>query len=182
MIAVMGMHRSGTSMVAGLLHHAGFKSRNTLDADKWNPPGYFEDVAVMRTNDVILWQNGRGAWDNPPEVIREGIRQFPPVDLVKDPRFCITWPAWDTEGVKVVKVLRDPSAICESLSRRDGFDKKKALGLTWKYLTAMDTIEGLELHYEDLLEGEGIDKLSLYVGLRIPADSIDPKLNRCGEV
>ncbi len=44
-ILVLGTPRSGTSCVAGILHHLGVvMGEQFLEADDWNPAGYFQDV------------------------------------------------------------------------------------------------------------------------------------------
>src|SRR5690348_8758134 len=45
---VAGMHRSGTSMVAGILAKGGIAmGRELLSGDAANPAGYFEDIAFL---------------------------------------------------------------------------------------------------------------------------------------
>lgn len=44
-ILVLGTPRSGTSAVAGVLHHLGLPmGERLLEADDWNPAGYFQDA------------------------------------------------------------------------------------------------------------------------------------------
>jgi hypothetical protein len=46
---VLGTPRSGTSAVAGVLHHLGLPMGDELlAADDWNPAGYFQDAAFER--------------------------------------------------------------------------------------------------------------------------------------
>lgn len=47
-IVVAGMHRSGTSMMAGLLARLGVQMGQTLiEPDPHNPLGYFEDADIV---------------------------------------------------------------------------------------------------------------------------------------
>lgn len=65
-VIVLGIHRSGTSMVAGMLHHLGVSMGDVLiNADKYNPKGYFEDLVFVKINEDILTVAG-GSWDVPP--------------------------------------------------------------------------------------------------------------------
>jgi len=63
-IIVLGMHRSGTSALAGLLHSNGIVMGNEKKKDfypppmKENPKGFFENVRFRRKNDLILGRNG----------------------------------------------------------------------------------------------------------------------------
>ena len=63
-VIVLGMHRSGTSMLAGLLVQAGglISPGELLLANSANPLGYFENRNVMFQNDVWLTEQGF-AWD-----------------------------------------------------------------------------------------------------------------------
>jgi GT2 family glycosyltransferase len=54
-LVVTGMHRSGTSFVASLLHAAGYPMGETLlAADRHNGRGYFEDVEFLELNRRML--------------------------------------------------------------------------------------------------------------------------------
>lgn len=43
-ILVMGVPRSGTSAVAGVLHHLGVNMGRSLEANAWNERGFFQDA------------------------------------------------------------------------------------------------------------------------------------------
>ena len=52
---VLGFGRSGTSLMGGLLYHAGYFLGNHLHpARATNPKGFFEDVVINRINELIL--------------------------------------------------------------------------------------------------------------------------------
>ena len=58
-IVVLGMHRSGTSAVAGTLTKLGGAApKHLLTADSGNPRGYFESVAFMEFHDELLASAG----------------------------------------------------------------------------------------------------------------------------
>lgn len=65
-IVVLGAHRSGTSVTAGLLHLLGVSMGPRLrEADDKNPTGYFEDQEFLALNDDILMAAGGGPWKPP---------------------------------------------------------------------------------------------------------------------
>src|SRR6185295_14229625 len=67
-VCVTGMHRSGTSVVAGALALLGAslgEPSRLLKAGADNPKGYFEIRAVVELDDELLAHLG-GAWDQPP--------------------------------------------------------------------------------------------------------------------
>src|SRR6185503_2312642 len=70
-ICIAGMHRSGTSMVAGLLQACGlFLGREEeLGFDSNNGEPHFENVRFVALNDEILSRLG-GSWNNPPAFPR----------------------------------------------------------------------------------------------------------------
>lgn len=54
-IAVVGMHRSGTSLLASLLHRSGCRmGEMLLPGDSNNRPGYFEDLEFLNVNRRML--------------------------------------------------------------------------------------------------------------------------------
>src|SRR5687768_18097338 len=67
-VAVVGMHRSGTSMVAKLLQQAGLNlgdETNLMPPAEENPEGFYEHLEFVRLNDEVLNAAGAG-WDCPP--------------------------------------------------------------------------------------------------------------------
>jgi hypothetical protein len=109
-IAVTGMHRTGTSMVARALRFAGVylgDDRDLLEPAPDNPDGFFEHAGFVRLDDDLLEATG-GSWDQPPPLgpmaaddARVTELQSAARDLVtslavehpwgwKDPRTCLT--------------------------------------------------------------------------------------------
>ena len=67
-VCVTGMHRSGTSFVAGALRFLGVSlgdPARLLKPGPDNPLGYFEIASLMQLDDEVLAHLG-GAWDQPP--------------------------------------------------------------------------------------------------------------------
>ena len=68
-VLVLGMHRSGTSALAGALEAMGFAvgpDDDVMPADVGDPEGYFELLSIVRANDDLLARFG-GRWDSPPD-------------------------------------------------------------------------------------------------------------------
>ncbi|MEQ9258613.1 MAG: hypothetical protein RIG84_05905 [Roseovarius sp.] len=58
-IVVAGFHRSGTSSVAGMLHHSGISAGNDLlDAKEDNPKGYYESWGLVNLHDGLMTRKG----------------------------------------------------------------------------------------------------------------------------
>src|ERR1700748_2976905 len=67
-ICIAGAHRSGTSMLARLLHSSGLNlgpEKDMMPPAADNPDGFWENLQFVRLNDELLNSAG-GAWDLPP--------------------------------------------------------------------------------------------------------------------
>lgn len=153
-VIVLGMHRSGTSALAGALNILGVDlGENLLIPDEYNVKGFYENWGMVNINIEILNFIG-GDWHNPTPFeenwwksehlgfIRERISSFlmtfndKALIGFKDPRLCRLLPIWLIEmeklSIKPVFVipLRDPYEVCSSLKKRDCFSREKSL-LLW---------------------------------------------------
>lgn len=176
MIIITGCHRSGTSLVGQLLADAGFNVGNSLKADKHNSKGYYEDWNTIIKNERLL--NIYGAkWDNPPDQLDNGIAQMiPEFDVIKDPRFSLTFNAWVwPEDTLLIKVKRKEHGVVKSLMKRNGFSEQKAKNIYRVYNERLDKIKWknqITVHYEDLLRGS-MRKLNNFVGKKLNPGLID---------
>jgi len=65
---VIGAPRSGTSLVAGILHNNGIKMTPTVISDqRIQPKGYYEDGRFAHINDGFI-QTARGSLFDPPKI------------------------------------------------------------------------------------------------------------------
>jgi hypothetical protein len=160
-IAVLGMHRSGTSMVTRMLAACGLQvgpSSELLGPSSENPTGYWERRPMVLLNDVVLDRIGL-AWDHvpalPPEgwetsavlddalvTARELVGAFPADGTWgwKDPRTSITLPFWeramgegDDARASVVVCARNPLDVAASLATRGGMSPRHAFALWHAY-------------------------------------------------
>lgn len=138
---IAGMHRTGTSMVAQLLHLCGLylgPEADLVPPAPDNPEGFWENIHFVGVNELILRTLG-GAWDRPPEFppgweghpdLRE--MSLAATDLIerfaphapwgwKDPRNSLTLPFWLRllPELRVVVCLRNPLEVARSLQARD---------------------------------------------------------------
>jgi hypothetical protein len=144
-VAVLGMHRSGTSSAAGALVRLGAEPPKHLIAPNAdNEKGYCESQVIMDLNDSILaaggsdWKDWRkfdldkiGALTANALHIRARAAlagEFGDVGLavMKDPRMCRLMPFWgqvfeDAKwSVRALLPIRSPLEVGWSLGRRDG--------------------------------------------------------------
>ena len=152
---ILGMHRSGTSALSGMLHHLGAELPQTLmPATERNPKGYFESLEIQKFDDQLLkaaqsswqdWRPLRPEWFASPagQALRPEAREVltaefgeAPLIVIKDPRICRMVPFWDEvardTGYTPCYILthRNPMEVARSLVSRDSIDMSKAL-LLW---------------------------------------------------
>lgn len=146
-ICVLGMHRSGTSCVTGLLEDAGVFLGNVSKQNPHNRKGNQENKAIMQLHDAVLAANG-GSWDAPPQgAVRWDADQRAALQTIlqhyqgrgpwafKDPRSLFTLSAWQDAipGLKYVGTFRHPGAVAQSLYRRGGIAPEKGFELWRRY-------------------------------------------------
>lgn len=155
-IFVLGCHRSGTSLVAGLLvEAAGVSMGELMPATPDNPLGYYEAIGVVDAHRDLLRQMDRD-WTCPPDgfdpatmdlgALREQVavhRQLPQPWAVKDPRSMFLLGAWAHLGVQHVRalaVLRPVADTIRSIQRRDGIREDRAEAIVAAYLSRLVSI------------------------------------------
>ena len=133
-IFVLGCHRSGTSVVAGLLYHAcGVSMGELMPPTEDNPLGYYEALGVVDAHRDLLAQMERD-WTCPPSTFEPGSldlsalaeqidihKQLPGVWAMKDPRSMFLLPAWSHLGldrVRLVAVVRPTVDTVRSIEAR----------------------------------------------------------------
>lgn len=149
-LVVLGMHRSGTSGVAGLLARMGAYPgpEDDLLVGPDNPNGHYESGRLHGACLRRLAAAG-GDWKRPPDEappaavdafrreVAALLDSFEPQRpwLIKEPRLCLlarellpllTRPVF-------VLVVREPHAVADSLAARDGFARADALALWERY-------------------------------------------------
>jgi len=148
-VIVLGMHRSGTSVISGILHlnHILMGSSSTFKPKPLpqNPKGFYENFEFRKLNDQILNEvnyNVKSFNSNIPfpyphkktenkmeNLIRNQIKKYNHWGW-KDPRTCLTLDHWidiilkfrNKKNIKVVFTIREPFSVANSLKNRDNID------------------------------------------------------------
>ena len=143
-ILVAGMHRSGTSALAGALNLLGIPLGNRLlEPGPDNPKGYWEhrDIVVVhqrllaalgsRWDDVRAlpdgWLSSEPARRSAAAIAEIVTRDFAgkPLWAVKDPRLCRLLPLWfevlEKTGIRplIMFMIRDPGEVSASIAARN---------------------------------------------------------------
>jgi GT2 family glycosyltransferase len=140
LVVILGIHRSGTSLLAGGVEALGFDLRLENDeSDKHNPTGYKEQAEIRTFNDRLLshletswddwsFRSGLINWDTPDmyywvlEALEILARVFAGGHkcALKDPRITTLFPFWQrvlsktTWKVRFLLVLRNPEEVAIS--------------------------------------------------------------------
>lgn len=187
-VMILGMHRSGTSALAGSLREAGLYMGDVLDGGfALNPKGLQEPESIIFMHEDLLRANG-GAWHDPPAQIEwrrlhSSVRRLfiesrrgHGVWGFKEPRTLLVAEAWieDLPDWTGVGIFRDPREVAVSIHRRNGFPVEKGLRLWQTYNARL-----LDLHRRHgvaLMEfttsasqmRAGIARLAAHAGLHPP--------------
>ncbi|MCY1210724.1 hypothetical protein D9M72_224180 [compost metagenome] len=157
-LVVLGMHRSGTSLLSAGLEALGADfGDNLIPAREDNPKGYWEDARLVALNDEMLAACGLASGDvglaDGRLVATDAFEEFVgcamqlleellakrPLLGIKDPRMPRLMPVWqaafDGLGVRVDYVLavRHPLSVAASLAARDHLSREKSFLLWYEH-------------------------------------------------
>lgn len=141
-VFIIGMHRSGTSALGGVLESLGLSvGKSVMPPQKDNPKGFYENLALTELHDKFLESIG-SRWDDPKPLdeaqfqgaaarrFRDGLFRLLVGEfgesrpLVKDPRICRLIPLWvplikeHFSQAQFILPIRHPVAVAHSLVQR----------------------------------------------------------------
>ena len=180
-VLIAGMHRSGTSALAGLIALMGADpGPDLIGPDQSNVKGHFEPRKIVAENDMLLERLGvreHGSGDMPADWMereetkkaRDRIREiilndFSAQDIfvIKDPRLCLLLPLYrELFGelgitLKIIVIQRDQQEVIKSLNERDGMPPEVGLSYYKKHIRALEAnlrgVEFLSVSFDQLIE------------------------------
>lgn len=148
LLLIVGMHRSGTSLLGSILTNSGISMPGQLiPGDIHNQSGYFERTDVTAIQEELLialerwWPSPRGAVNLPPDWVEHDQSKHALQKLtvllgqaaqhqsspwaIKDPRSSILLPLWhkacqaNSIPLRVILAVRNPAEVVASLIIRD---------------------------------------------------------------
>ncbi len=154
-LIILGMHRSGTSVLARLLNMMGayFGPEGiSTGANKENPKGFWERKDVRQLNDYVLHSVGCD-WDKIasfninelPQNVKDEFREkasqiLLDMDthrpwLLKEPRLCLLFDLWREllEVPVCIHIYRNPVEVAHSLYTRNGIAINTGIALWEQY-------------------------------------------------
>ena len=181
-IFIVGLPRSGTSMVAGILANCGVWTGRTVRGDKNNPKGFFENIFIR---EQVIKGMLRSSGCDP-----LGVTKLPPLDvnwssnavaaafsqvlkhqdyddkspwLYKDAKMTLLWPVIHKvyPSATWVIVRRDPKALVKSFLRTSFMSQHSKSSRFWKkfideYISRLDALKKSNANYIELDSGEVI--------------------------
>jgi hypothetical protein len=162
-VGIVGMHRSGTSLVTQSMHELGVYLGDESDllppSSDDNCDGYWENRRFLEINEAILRTFG-GTWKAPPEFPSDWLDRKEVMNLHreaeklisefqgkapwvwKDPRTTLTIPFWLRlmPDLRLVVCLRHPLEVAQSLSAR-----------TQEYVSQVETVVLWERYYRSVI-------------------------------
>lgn len=157
-LMVVGMHRSGTSLISNWLYRCGLQlGEHLLEAGNGNTEGHFEDVEFLRMHKEILTSNDYPStgyvYDKVIDISVYQIAKLKSVIKVKkqlycqwgwkEPRTCLFLDLYREllPNSKYLVIVRDYAAVVYSLLKRDFAEHEK------KYLQGKKIQRFLWLHF-----------------------------------
>jgi hypothetical protein len=146
-VAVIGMHRSGTSCLAGCLEDCGLHLGAVNRAAEYNRKGNNENEALRAVHEAIFARIG-AAWDRPPTepvvwtpeeraAARAILANYAgaPRWGFKDPRSLFLLDGWFelVPHLTLAATFRHPLEVAASLAHRDHFEHGRSLSLWLAY-------------------------------------------------
>lgn len=199
LLIVLGMHRSGSSLMAKTLESLGAElGDQLLPPQPDNPKGFFEDVDIGMVNETMLYLHGLAAHSikpysnktqNKEKLIEYGVElllqklEGKKIFCFKDPRTARNFSIWrevidrlPNVAIHVVLIVRNPLSVAKSLEVRNGIDPMRAYYM-WllHYVPVICLSKELPMHivhYEDLIANPecALEEISKIEGLQLPED------------
>lgn len=196
-VIVLGQHRGGTSLVAGMLDALGVRMGPPGAGPEWvgrhwsNPTGHFENPEFVALDIRLLDHDGVGiherpAWHQVParaerlraEIVETVRRNQSGLWGWKDPWTVLTLEQFLplVDDPRLVVVDRDPGAVADSLYRRDGTGREESRRVSALWAARIDSLLGqysevprLRLSYEATVRDPQATARQLAAFLGIPA-------------
>lgn len=184
-VLILGMHRSGTSCLAGSLQDAGLYLGEVNTKAGFNKKGNREHQTAMALHETILQRDG-SAWNTPPahdpiwthtekQELRDIIKSFSgrPNWGLKDPRALFMMDGWLTlTRPRFIGTFRHPNEVAASLMHR---------AKTWNQpMSKAAAFHLWEVYNARMLAFYAAQKFDI-IRYDIPADIYHKKLRVAGE-
>ena len=148
---VLGMHKSGTTLISQILHHSGVNMVDDLDeAVTYDEGNKYERQSILHLNMDILGVDNYEVIElaAPARPVANESQRHRMAEIVtgcteryddwgfKDPRSCLVYPLWANTlpEHKIIAVYREPSQIRKHFTSPRSLRKYRVPRMTWLYL------------------------------------------------
>ncbi len=124
---ILGMHKSGTTLVSQILHHSDINMGEFDDQVSYDGGNQYERISTYELNlDILGWKDDLTLYVRPPHELCLSAAQRTRMSQIiqkcqqtythwgfKDPRTCLTYPVWAEElpEHKIIAIYRSPNEI-----------------------------------------------------------------------
>ncbi len=192
---VLGMHKSGTTLIAKTLHQSGIPMGTFDESVSYDAGNQYEREEALIINNSILGSEGKQSLTIEPNNINR--LETKAIELLvsrldkkyhiwgfKDPRTCLTYPFWKPYlcKPKVIVIFRDPRSVAYHYCKTGIKDYFLALRRYLQYNREAYRIGvqegGLFISYNRLMKNsDGLIRLSKFVDRKV-VNLIDPRMQR----
>jgi len=191
-VVILGMHRSGTSMIGGVLARLGINMGESFRDTRIvsNPLGFYEDTDFLNLNKEILYEAG-GSWENPPKIEQIMSQQDKFKNKIqelfsnktqfwgwKDPRTSLTIRLFlpFLSNPYFIVCYRDPNEVAKSLYKRSRMRYEEAIKLGNFYKTEIENffkdfpeLKKIRLNYHQIISNprESIDNITKFLDIEV---------------
>ena len=199
---ILGMHRSGTSALGGVLSLMGLEfGTELMKLNQDNPKGYFENNFVFQLNNRILTEH-KSDWndfqfkienidsnlkefyiDNAKKIIEKEFN-YTNKFAIKDPRICILFPIWEEAckrlgiDIKVIIPYRSPLEVARSIQKRDAYSIESGM-LSWvQHLLFAEfysrNYERMFLSFDRLIDNmeETLEEIASFIDIKLNKNTV----------
>lgn len=176
MICILSMGRSGSSMVANILHDAGVWFGKCRRGDHCNLRGYFENNAIKQRIYQVYGRDWLGGSPtkklNVDDILEAEGYEGGPWAVKYGAFYARIW-----EDPFYVRVYRPVEKILASYARCGWLKPYNAPSLIAKHMKIMDGIDGFRIDADRLVEGDRtqMDELAGLLNLEFSYQSINPE-------
>jgi hypothetical protein len=197
-VVVLGVFRSGTSVVAGMLDHLGVRMGprnprpNWMEVSPWSPTGTYENADFRWFDWLALGVDPRSPQSSLPDDWRERMSRVKSEDVIslvraaeggawgwKDPYTVLTLPLFlpHLKNPRLVVVRRNPADVARSIHRQDWASMDEATRLVRILMDETDVdldrfkdLPRLEFTFDEVTHqaGQVVEKLVTFLGLDPP--------------
>jgi len=199
-ILVVGMHRSGTSLLSKILLQLGVDFGDSLlKSDSSNPDGHFENLKLLNINEKVL-ELSHGSWDAPPakdnltqhwKSLSSDVSTFIQEEAdkkvlfgIKEPRISLLIEEYVdviSFPCKIIYIKRNCDDVAKSIFKRDGISLEYGRVLCEYYNNEINKslfkldCNIFELNFEDLHFNKylTVESLAKFLGVQTNKNEIE---------